>query len=148
MTDPRALSGIDLLRAMMDGQFAGPAMGTTMGFRLIEVGEGIAVFEGDAGPHLLNPHGTVHGGFALTLIDSACGCAAHTLLGAGVGYTTVETKANFTRAIQAESGTVRCAGRVIVAGRQIITAEATLTLADGRIAAHGTSTLMVLQPRG
>lgn len=143
-----AMSGLEMLRAMIAGRVDAPGMARTLGFSLVEVSEGLAVFEGEAGPHLLNPLGTVHGGFALTLIDSATGCAAHTLLPAGVGYTSVETRTNFTRAIRADSGTLRCEGRVVVAGRQIITATGTLTLPDGTIAAHGGSTLMVLPPRG
>ncbi len=81
----------------------------------------------------------------MTLIDSAAGCAAHTLLPAGVGYTTVETKVNFSRAIRADNGRVRCEGRVIARGRQIISAEAVVKGQDGRVLAHGTSTLLVLQ---
>src|SRR5689334_8079456 len=86
------MTGLEVLRAIASGALPGPGMGKTMGFRLVEVEPGRAVFEGIAGPHLLNPLGQVHGGFALTLIDSACGCAVHTELDAGVGYTTVETK--------------------------------------------------------
>jgi uncharacterized protein (TIGR00369 family) len=85
--------------------------------------------------------GIVHGGWTMTLIDSATGCAAHTLLPAGVGYTTVETKVNFSRAIRAE-------GRVVSKGRQIISAEAVVKGQDGRVLAHGTSTLLLLQNGG
>jgi uncharacterized protein (TIGR00369 family) len=108
-----------------------------------EVGDGYAVFEGETGPHLLNPLGGVHGGWALTLIDSAAGCAGHTLLPADVGYATVETKANFTRPITENTGRVRAEGRVVSRGRQIITAEARVLDSAGRVLAHGTSTLMV-----
>ena len=92
---------------------------------------------------MLNPLGTVHGGWALTLIDSATGCAAHTLLPQGVGYTTVETKVNFTRPIKHDTGRVRAEGRVVSRGRQIMTAEAACSISEGRLLAHGTSTLMV-----
>ena len=98
------------------------------------------MFEGETGPHLLNPLGGVHGGWALTLIDSAAGCAGHTLLPAGVGYTSVETKANFTRPITHDTGRVRAEGRVVGRGRQIMSAEARILDAAGRILAHGTST--------
>jgi uncharacterized protein (TIGR00369 family) len=141
------MPGRDLLQAVIDGRLPPAAISRTLTFDIIEVGEGVAVFEGETGPHLLNPQGTVHGGWALTLIDSATGCAAHSLLPAGVGYTTVSTQANFTRPITAEAGRIRCEGRVINAGRQIITAEATVKDAAGRLLAHGLSTLMVLQPR-
>lgn len=141
------LSGREQLEAMIAGRLPAPPIGRTMGFLLVEVGDGIAVFEGTPGPHLLNPLGSVHGGWALTLIDSATGCALHTLLPAGTGYTTVETKANMTRAIRPDDGNVRCEGRVLSHGRQIATAEARLLSADGKLLAHGTSTLIILPPR-
>jgi uncharacterized protein (TIGR00369 family) len=142
------LTGLEMLRAIIAGELPAPPIGATMGFRLVEVAPGRAVFEGAAGPHLLNPLGGVHGGVALTLIDSAAGCAVHTELPAGIGYTTVETKVNFTRPIPPDGSPVRCEGRVVTRGRQIATAEARLLSADGKILAHGTSTLIILPPRG
>ena len=139
--------GLGLLRAMIEGGGAPAAIGRTMGFRLVEIEPGRALFEGKPGPHLLNPLGQVHGGYALTLIDSACGCAVHSELGAGVGYTTVETKVNFTRAIDPEGGPVRCEGRVLSRGRTIATADGFLRDGNGRLLAHGTSTLILLYPR-
>jgi uncharacterized protein (TIGR00369 family) len=90
----------------------------------------------------------VHGGWALTLIDSAAGCAAHTLLPAGASYATIETKANFSRPIVEDSGRVRAEGRAIGRGRRIISCEARVVDAKGRLLAHGTSTLMVLESSG
>jgi uncharacterized protein (TIGR00369 family) len=142
------LTGIEMLEAIVSGELPSPPIGATMGFRLIEVVPGRAVFEGAAGPHLLNPLGGVHGGVALTLIDSAAGCAVHSELPAGVGYTTVETKVNFTRPIPPDGTPVRCEGRVVTRGRQIATAEARLLSAEGKVLAHGTSTLIILPPRG
>ncbi|HYI38800.1 MAG TPA: PaaI family thioesterase [Allosphingosinicella sp.] len=142
------LTGLEMLQAIVAGTLPAPPIGATMGFRLIEVAPGRAVFEGAAGPHLLNPLGGVHGGVALTLIDSAAGCAVHTELPAGVGYTTVETKVNFTRPVPPDGTPVRCEGRVVTRGRQIATAEARLLSADGKVLAHGTSTLIILPPRG
>jgi uncharacterized protein (TIGR00369 family) len=141
------LTGIEMLRAIIAGELPSPPIGITMGFRLVEVAPGRAVFEGRPGPHLLNPLGGVHGGVALTLIDSAAGCAVHTELPAGIGYTTVETKVNFTRPIPPDGSPVRCEGRVVTRGRQIATAEARLLSNDGKILAHGTSTLIILPPR-
>jgi uncharacterized protein (TIGR00369 family) len=141
------LTGIEMLQAMIAGDLPAPPIAERLGFRLTEVADGTAVFVGEAGPHLLNPLGSVHGGWALTLIDSAGGCAVHTTLPAGVGYTTVETKANFTRAIRADGGLYRCEGRVLSAGRQIATADVRLFAPDGNLAAHGTSTLMILRRR-
>jgi uncharacterized protein (TIGR00369 family) len=141
------LNGLELLEAMMAGEVPRPPMGGTLGFTLVEVERGRAVFEGVPGPQLLNPLGAVHGGFALALIDSACGCAVHSELDAGVGYTTVETKVNFTRPIDPNGGTVRCEGQVLSRGRQIATAEAYLRSAEGKLLAHGTSTLIIFGAR-
>ncbi|MEA3064638.1 MAG: hypothetical protein QOJ27_1084 [Sphingomonadales bacterium] len=142
------LSGLEVLQAMIEGRLPSAPIGATMGFRLIEVAPGRAVFEGRPGPELLNPLGQVHGGVALTLIDSAAGCAVHTELEPGVGYTTVETKVNFTRPIAPDGSAIRCEGRVLSRGRQIATAEARLLSAEGKLLAHGTSTLIILPPRG
>jgi uncharacterized protein (TIGR00369 family) len=131
----RTRSGLDLLRAMIARELPAPPISQAMGILLVEVEKGRAVFEGRPGPHLFNPLGGVHGGFALTLIDSAAGCAVHTELDAGVGYTTVETKANFVRPVPAE-GVVRCEGCVLSRGRQIATAEAYLRTQDGKLLAH------------
>ncbi|HST35095.1 MAG TPA: PaaI family thioesterase [Allosphingosinicella sp.] len=80
-------------------------------------------------------------------MDSACGCALHAALGPGLGYTSVETKVNFTRPIAPDGGAVRCEGRVLSQGRQIATAEAYLRSAEGKLLAHGTSTLIILRPK-
>ena len=107
LAEVRQMSGRELLQAILDGRLPAPPIAGTLSFWLAEIGDGVAMFEGDAGPHLLNPLGFVHGGWALALIDSAAGCAAHTLLPAGVSYTTIETKANFSRPITQNMGTVR-----------------------------------------
>ena len=143
----QSLSGLEIITAMIAGDLPGPPIGGLMGFRLIEAEKGRAAFEGTPGPSLLNPLGAVHGGYALALVDSACGCALHTELGAGVGYTTVETKVNFTRPIDPDGGPIRCEGRVLSRGRQIGTAEAYLRSAEGKLLAHGTSTLIIFAPR-
>lgn len=147
VTDPAEamrMSGREFLEAIIDGRLPAPPMARTLSFWLVEIGDGFAVFEGDAGEHLLNPLGVVHGGWALTLIDSATGCAGQTVLSAGASYTTVETKANFSRAITRDTGRVRAEGRVVGRGRRIISCEGRIVDAGGRLLAHGTSTLMVL----
>lgn len=141
------LTGIETLRAMIAGALPAPPMAETLGFNLVEAERGRAVFEGVPGPFLLNPLGAVHGGYALALIDSACGCAIHTELDANVGYTTVETKVNFTRPVPTDGGPVRCEGRVLSRGRQIGTAEAYLRDGRGKLLAHGTSTLIIFAAR-
>jgi uncharacterized protein (TIGR00369 family) len=142
--DVAGMTGRQILQAIIDRKIPAPPIARTLSFWLVEVGDGTCVFEGDTGSHLLNPLGGVHGGWALTLIDSAAGCAGHTLLPAGVSYASIETKANFTRPIKDDTGRVRAEGRVVTHGRQIMTAEARVLDADGRILAHGTSTMMVL----
>ena len=142
--DVAGMTGREMLQAVIDGKIPAPPIAQTLSFWLVEVGDGRCVFEAESGPHLLNPLGGVHGGWALTLIDSATGCAVHTLLPPGVGYATVETKVNFTRPIKNDTGRVRAEGRVVSRGRQIMTSEARLLDSEGRVLAHGTSTLMVL----
>jgi len=85
--DVAGKTGRELLQAMIDGALPAPPICETLSFRLVKVGDGFAAFEGEPGRHLLNPMGGVHGGWALTLIDSVGGCAGHSLLPAGLGYT-------------------------------------------------------------
>jgi uncharacterized protein (TIGR00369 family) len=143
-----SLTGLEALRLMIAGQHSAPSIASTLGFTLAEVEDGRAVFIGEPSERILNPLGIVHGGWALTLIDSCTGCAAHTTLPAGVGYTSVETKVNFVRAITPETGQVRAEGAVIARGRTIITTEGKLTDSRGKLLAHGTSTIMVLRNEG
>lgn len=145
--DLAKMSGRDLLQRGIDGALPLATMAAALNFRLVAVGDGTVVFEGEPGAGHLNPLGSVHGGWALALIDSACGCAAHSTLEAGIRYTTVETKVNFTRPIRPDGSTLRTEGRVVSRGRTIITAEARVLDAVGRLVAHGTSTLMVLGSR-
>ncbi len=142
--DTAGLSGKQVLQGIVDGRLPQPTICRTLSFWLAEVGDGYAMFEGETSEDLLNPAGTVHGGWALTLIDSAAGCAAYTLLPVDTRYTTIETKANFSRPIMKDTGRVRCEARVVSQGRQIISCECWVKAADSRVLAHGTSTLIVL----
>jgi uncharacterized protein (TIGR00369 family) len=137
-------TGREILQAIIDGELPHPPIGEAMSFWITEIGDGVAVFEGEPGAHLLNPMGAVHGGWALTLIDSAAGCAGLSLLPAGSGFATIETKANLSRPITKDIGRVRAEGRVVVQGRQIVSAEARVLSPDGKVLAHGTSTLMIV----
>jgi|SRR5271163_1030794 len=139
------MSGKEMLQAVIDGRLPQPTIAKTLSFWLVEIGDGFAAFEGEPGPHLLNPMGTVHGGWALTLIDSAAACACHSLLPPGSSYTTIETKVNFSRAIKHDAGRLRVEGRVVSQGRRIMSSQAQLLAQDGRVLAHGTSTIMVLE---
>jgi uncharacterized protein (TIGR00369 family) len=141
-----SLSGLEAMRALIEGRHEAPSIARTLGFTLAEVEEGRAVFVGDPSDRILNPLGIVHGGWALTLIDSSTGGAAHSTLPPGVGFVTVETKVNFVRAITPHTGPVRAEGRVVARGRTIITAEGKLFDSRGGLLAHGASTIMVLRP--
>ncbi|CAG4915590.1 unnamed protein product [Acidocella sp. C78] len=144
MPDPLPpLPGIDQLRAVMDSDLL--AMGQTLGFRLVEIAEGRVVFEGSPGREVYNPLGTVHGGYAATLLDSACGCAVHTMLTAEQAYSTLELKVSYHRAMTVETGVVRAVGTVISLGRRAGFSEAKLTDASGRLYASATSTLIIMQ---
>jgi uncharacterized protein (TIGR00369 family) len=136
-------SGLELMRSMIGGELPPAPISATLGFRLVEVDEGTAVFEAEPGEHLYNPIGTVHAGFAATLLDSAMGCALATTLAAGTPWTTLELKANFTRALTVESGVVRCTGTVVHAGRRVATTQAQLHDGAGRLCAHALSTILI-----
>ncbi|MDX6397690.1 MAG: hypothetical protein QOJ43_1098 [Gaiellaceae bacterium] len=141
----RELAGMDFLQAIMAGELPAPPIAELIGFRLVEAVPGRAAFEMEAGPQHYNPIGSVHGGIALTLLDSAMGCAVHTTLERGVGYTTLEVKTNFVRPITAETGVIRCEGVVIHRGSRVATAEGKLTDANGKLLAHGSTTCMIFQ---
>ena len=136
------LTGVEQLRALIRAGRM-PGIGRSLGFTLVEVDEGRAVFEGDPGPHAYNPIGTVHGGYAATLLDSACGCAVHSRLRADQGYTTLELKIAYHKAMTDRTGPVRAEGRVVSLGRRTGFAEATLKDAAGVLYASATSTLLV-----
>lgn len=140
------LTGLEQLRAMMaHGQR--PGIAESLDFDLVEVGEGLAVFAGTPGDHAYNPIGAVHGGYAATLLDSACGCAVHSRLAANQTYTTLELKISYLRGLTRESGRVRAEGTVITIGRRAAFAEARLVGDDGKIYATASSTLLVMERR-
>ena len=150
MTIPRAAagrSGLELLQELFGGKLPPPPIAATLLFIGTEVSEGRAVFTGDPDESLYNPIGVVHAGFAMTLLDSAMGCAVHSTLRAGERYTTLETKVNLTRPITADTGRVRCEGTVLHRGGRVATAEGRLVVeATGKLLAHGTTTCLVMQP--
>ena len=140
----RALSGLDYMREMIAGRIAVPPIMKLLGYRLAEVAEGLAVFECEPAECHYNPIGVVHGGLAMTLLDSAMGCCVHTRLPAGTGYTTLETKVNLVRAITLKTGLIRATGKVIHLGGKTATAEGRLEDAQGKLCAHGTTTCIIL----
>jgi uncharacterized protein (TIGR00369 family) len=143
------LTGLEVMRRMARGELPQPPIAETLGFRLVEAEPGRAVFECEPAEFHYNPIGTVHAGLASTMLDSAMGCAFVTTLEAGVRWTTLELKANFTRAITLETGLIRCIGTVVHPGRTAATAEARVEDSQGRLLAHATSTILVLggEPR-
>jgi uncharacterized protein (TIGR00369 family) len=114
-----------------------------LGFKVAEVEKGRVVFAYRPVFDHYNPLGTVHGGIAATLLDSVMGCAVHTTLGAGTGYTTVEIKISYVRAMTDSTGPVRAEGKVINVGSRIATAEGRLVDGAGRLLAHGTTTCLI-----
>jgi uncharacterized protein (TIGR00369 family) len=146
MTDPDQLDGLSQLLALRDAGRNAP-IADTLGFRLVEIEKGFVVFEGTPGRNVYNPIGTVHGGYAATLLDSACGCAVHSQLDAGQGYTTLELKVAYHRPLTDQTGVVRAEGRTLSFGRRAAFAEAKLLDAEGRLCASATSTLLVFDRR-
>jgi uncharacterized protein (TIGR00369 family) len=134
--------GFEQLKAMRDNGLKAP-IGETLGFELVEVERGRVVFEGKPDRRVYNPLGAVHGGYAVTLLDSACGIAVHSQLGANRGHTTLELKVSYLRGLSDGSGTVRATGRIVSVGRRVAFAEAELHDGDGRLCATATSTLLV-----
>ena len=138
------MTGLEAMHAIRAGDAPAPPIAELVGFDLVEVGEGHASFELDPAERHYNPLGTVHGGIAATLLDSAMGCAVHTTLDEGEAYTTLELKVNYVRAITEATGRVVATGSVIHRGGRVATAEARLTDAGGRLLAHGTSTCLIM----
>lgn len=142
----RKMSGLEYLRAMERGELPAPPIAHLMGFEPVEVEEGRVVFAVEPAEYHYNPIGTVHGGLACTLADSAMGCAVHTTLPAGVGYTTLELKVNLLRQVTARTGRLLCEGKTIHVGGRIATAEAHLVDEQNKLHAHATTTCMIFRP--
>ena len=135
--------GLQQLSAMLTGALRAP-IGEKLDFHLVEVERGRAVFEAAPDPSVYNPFGAVHGGYAATILDSACGIAVHSQLDANRGHSTLELKVSYVRGLTARSGKIRAVGRTISVGRRVAFAEATLHDGEGRLCATATSTLLVL----
>ncbi|MBX6424638.1 MAG: PaaI family thioesterase [Variibacter sp.] len=138
-----AQDGLGFLKAIVEGKLPSPPITETLGFELIDVEHGRALFAGVPTFRHYNPIGVVHAGFAATLLDSALGCAVHSTLARGEGYTTLELKLNLVRAITKDTGRVTAEGRLLHRGRTVGTAEGYLRDAEGRLYAHATTTCMI-----
>ncbi|MEA3024816.1 MAG: hypothetical protein QOF91_101 [Alphaproteobacteria bacterium] len=138
-----ARSGLEFLTDMVNGKLPQAPMCATLGFHLAEASNGHARFDGLPEFRHYNPIGTVHGGFAATLLDSALGCAIFTTLDKGEGWTTLELKLNLVRPISKDTGTVQAEGRIVHRGRTVATAEGTVKDMAGKLYAHATTTCMI-----
>lgn len=141
------LPGIEVLRAIGRGDLPAAPMGRTLGLEPVRVEEGRAVFSVVPAEYHYNPMGIVHGGLAAALCDTALGCAVHSLLPAGTGYTTLELKVNFVRPITARTGRLECEGAVVHLGSRTATAEARVVDERGKLYAHATTTCLLLELR-
>jgi len=138
-----SLTGMEVFEAIFAGELPPPPIGDTLDFLPMYMEPSVAVFQGRPGRRHYNPMGTVHGGWFATLLDSAVGCAVHTTLAVGKGYTTLELKLNVVRALTDAVPLVRAEGKVIHVGSQVATAEGRIVGPDGRLYAHATTTCLI-----
>jgi len=148
MAAVKEMSGLDYLRAIIAGTLPAAPIADLMGFSAVAVEEGKARFEVQPQECHYNPIGTVHGGLAATVMDSALGCAVHSTLPAGAGYTTLELHINYVRAVTRETSKLTCSSEVVHVGGRLATAQARLVDAAGTLYAHGTTTCMIFRPSG
>ena len=140
----KSMSGLQLLTSIMEGTLPEPPIQQALDFRLVQVERGHAAFAGTPKFDYYNPIGSVHGGYAASLLDSCMACAVHSTLEAGLSYATLEIKINYVRAITSDAGELRAEGRVINSGKRIATAEGRLVDSAGKLYAHGTTTCLIL----
>jgi uncharacterized protein (TIGR00369 family) len=141
----KTISGLDLLTAIMEGTLPAPPIQQTLDFRILSVERGFTVFSGYPKFKYYNPIGSVHGGYTAALLDSCMACAVHSTLDAGYGYTTLEIKINYVRAITSETGAIRAEGKVVHLGKRIATSEGRLLDSAGKLYAHGTTTCLIIE---
>lgn len=143
MTDLAGLSAMQVFDAISEGRLPQPPMGDTLDFIPIRIEPGKAVFQGRPNKRHYNPMGTIHGGWFAAMLDSALGCAVHSTLPAGKGYTTLELKVNLVRALTEAVPFVRAEGQLVHAGRQVATSEARIVGPDGKLYAHASTTCLI-----
>ncbi len=136
-------TGLEQMQAMLSGAMPYPHIAETLDFALVEIELGKAIFQGTPQLKHYNPLGSVHGGWYATLLDSAVGCAVHTMMPVGKAYTTAELSINIVRAASHESGPLRAIGTVLHCGKQLATAEGRIVGPDGKLYAHATTTCLV-----
>lgn len=138
-------TGLQVMTALLEGDLPHPYMADTFDCELVELGDGRAVFQATPQLKHYNPLGSVHGGWYATLLDFALGCAVHTRLPAGRGYTTSQINLNIVRAANTRTGPLRCVGTALHVGRQIGTSEARIVGPDGKLYAHATTTCAIFE---
>ena len=144
----REMSGLAYMQALCDGTIPLPPISRLLNMQFVAVGEGWIDVALQPDESHYNPIGSVHGGPIATVLDSATACAVHSTLPAGTGYTTLELKVNYVRAVSTETGLLTCRGVVIHRGRRVATSEAHLRDKDGKLYAHATSTCMIFASSG
>ena len=143
--EQRRMSGLEFVRGLVEGTLPLNTMAETLGYDVVEVSTGRVVAAGRPHAGHLNPSGTIHGGYATTLLDSCMGLAVRSTLDRGFVQTTLELKISFLRPVTTQTGVVTAEGKVITCGRRVGTAEGRLTDADGRLLAHGTTTCLIFK---
>lgn len=141
----RSMSGLKFFEGIIAGRLPRPPISAVLNFEIVSAERGLVVFKGEPAFDFYNPLSSVHGGWTATLLDSCMGCAVHSMLEAGHGYTTVEFKVNFVRPITADTGTLFAEGRIINLGRTVATSEGKLVDPSGKIYAHATATCLILE---
>lgn len=136
-------TGLQVMTALLNGDLPHPYMADTFNCDLVELGDGLAIFQATPQLKHYNPLGSVHGGWYATLLDFALGCAVQTKLPAGRSYTTSQMNVNIVRAANAQTGSLRCIGKAIHVGRQVGTSEARIVGPDGKLYAHATTTCFI-----
>jgi uncharacterized protein (TIGR00369 family) len=142
------VAGLDFLEGLRDGKHPVPPFAAETDILIAEVDSGRVVFEATPSRRFYNPLGTVHGGWISTLLDSAMGCAVHSVLKAGQAYTTVDMAVSFVRPVFEKTGRLRCEGKIIHAGNRIATAEGRVWDNAGTLIAHGSETCIIMAVPG
>lgn len=141
----RSLGGLEHLRRIAAGELPGAPFSHSLDMRAAEIEAGRVVFTAAPRPEHYNLIGTVHGGYIATLLDTAMGCAVHSVIPAGAGWTTLELKINYVRPLTVETGEVRCEGTIVHSGRTTALAEGRITDSRGKLLAHGTTTCLIFR---
>ena len=140
------MTGLEFLRAIRDGKLPPAPIAVLLGFRPVEVEEGMVVFEGTPDESVYNPIGVVHGGLVCTMADTVAACAVHSTLPAGLTYTSIDLNVSYTRPVTKDSGTLRAIGTIVKPGRRVAFSRAEILDGRGKVVATATSSCLIMQP--